>query len=301
MMTDKQKFKRGNRVRFKELGPVEVPSPTGVGTYVNMMAHHSGQEAIIIGSYADQCGCGETDKYTVIFPDEGDKVSWVKENELIFIEDGGEHLIVAGEKKRKEIEKQDKDLDYILPRLDDGKFSGTTMLYLFELLGFKSSFECNGEYTTLFNDWDYYHQAFTHIKNAKTMEDAKSIFTPKGLSLFNIEEVYKLFHGLECDLPERIEKEKERIEDAKEKFGKMISGITGEDNLVVVSKKRWDGLFTKIHYDVLFKHFVTIVEPPVMLWIFDDGGNHPLRMPCLFEQMKYDDEIVYYVNRKYIN
>ena len=39
------------------------------------------------------------------------------------------------------------------------------------------------------------HPVFIHIKNANTLEDAKSVFTSDGLSSMNVEKVYDSFHS----------------------------------------------------------------------------------------------------------
>lgn len=111
------------------------------------------------------------------------------------IEEGGEYLFEEAKANRKRISEQNTDINYIAEHLDEGKLSSESILMLFDLLGFKTSFHRNGEFFVLFNDWEKLHPVFVHIKNADTIEGAKSIFTPDGLSSMNVEKVYDAFHS----------------------------------------------------------------------------------------------------------
>jgi hypothetical protein len=63
------------------------------------------------------------------------------------------------------------------------------------MLGHNTSFHKNGEFFVLFSDWAILHPVFVHIKNAKTLKEAKSIFTKEGLDEYNVEKVYNAFHN----------------------------------------------------------------------------------------------------------
>jgi len=180
-----QKFKRGNLVHVdKELG--------------SMMTHfENDKDAIIVGSYADQFGGNNTKSYTLIFLDDGCEVSWYEEHQLTLIDEGGEHLFEEAKATREKIRKQDTDINYILEHLDLGRLSSESILMLFDVIGFKTLFHKSGEFFVLFDEWCFMHPLFLHIKYSKTLEEAKSCLTKKGIETLNIEKEYKLFHGLD--------------------------------------------------------------------------------------------------------
>lgn len=93
-----QKFKRGNKVKVLR-GHMIWSNKQGM---LDMSPGRVGKEAIIIGSYKDQFGGkGNTGTYTIMFCDTGSEVSWYDNNELEFIEEGGEHLITELLNKKK--------------------------------------------------------------------------------------------------------------------------------------------------------------------------------------------------------
>lgn len=176
----KQKFKRGNLVHIaKELG--------------SMMSHfENDKDVIIVGSYADQYGGNNTKSYTVMFED-GNTSSWYEESQLTLINEGGEHLFEEAKKRREKISKQNTDFDFIVTKIDEGNVSSETILFLFEKFGFKTSFHRNGEFYVLFSDWNDLQPVFKHIKNAKSLEDAKICLTDKGNEIYNVELLYNEF------------------------------------------------------------------------------------------------------------
>lgn len=178
-----QKFKRGNLVHIaKDLG--------------SMMSHfENDKDVIVVGSYADQYGGNDTKKYTVMFPNTGRTSSWYIEHQLTLVDEGGEHLLEEAKKNRERIYKQDTDINYIVSSLDEGSLSSDSILLLFDMLGHNTSFHRNGEFFVLFSDWQQLRPVFIHIKNAETLEDAKSIFTEKGQNKYNVEKVYNAFKG----------------------------------------------------------------------------------------------------------
>lgn len=182
-MKKEQKFKRGNLVHIaKDLG--------------SMMNHFDNdKDAIIVGSYADQYGGGNTKSYTVMFVETGSECSWYEEQQLTLIDDGGEHLFEKAKKNRKRISEQNTDINYIVSKLDKGSLSSESILLLFEMLGHNTSFHRNGEFFVLFSDWQQLHPVFVHIKNAETLEEVQSIFTEKGRNNYNIQKVYDAFKG----------------------------------------------------------------------------------------------------------
>lgn len=180
-MNKEQKFKRGNLVHIaKDLG--------------SMMNHfENDKDAIIVGSYADQFGGDETTKYTVMFLDTGDRCSWYQEWQLTLIDEGGEHLFEEAIKNRERISKQNTDINYIAKHLEEGNLSGESILLLFEMLDYNTSFYDNGEFFILFSEWEQLHPIFVHIKNAESLEDAQSIFTKEERNRYNVQKVYSAF------------------------------------------------------------------------------------------------------------
>ena len=137
-----QKFKRGNLVHIaKNLG--------------SMMDHFTNDvDAIIIGSYKDQYGGSNTESYTVMFADDGSTCSWYEEDQLTLLDEGGEYLIEEAEKIAKAWLVQATDLKWIVENWSTSDaFSAATILFLFEKIGYQSSFLRNGEYIALYSDW----------------------------------------------------------------------------------------------------------------------------------------------------
>ena len=82
-----QKFKRGD--------VVHIASDLG-----KSMSHfEKDKDVIILYSYAEQYGGGNTKSYSVLFPDNGNEVSWYEEHQLTFLRYGGEELIAKIKKK----------------------------------------------------------------------------------------------------------------------------------------------------------------------------------------------------------
>ena len=76
-----QKFRRGNLVLIADdLGP-------------SMGHFRAGCKAIVMGSYNDQYGGGNTDSYTVMFMDTGGQCSWYYEHQLTLLDEGGPEAI----------------------------------------------------------------------------------------------------------------------------------------------------------------------------------------------------------------
>jgi hypothetical protein len=77
-MRESQKFTRGDVVRVADdLG--------------STMSHfRSGADAIVMGSYRDQYGGSDAKNYTLMFCDDGNRVSWYYEYQLTLIRHGGQ-------------------------------------------------------------------------------------------------------------------------------------------------------------------------------------------------------------------
>lgn len=176
-----QKFQRGNLVYIsKDLG--------------EMMGHFKcDRNAIIRYSYCDKYSSSTTDhSYSVMFED-GSTSAWYEEDKLTFVEEGGEHLLEKARAVFDEEVKQLKDFNYIVPNLDKEEISSETILFLFDKLGFKTSFHDNGEYFLLFKEWAILKPIFNHIKNSKSIVEAKSIFKNGFGDNFNVELIFNEF------------------------------------------------------------------------------------------------------------
>jgi len=191
-MKKKQKFQRGNLVEVL-VGHQIYDSRKGI---IDISPEDVGRQAIIEYSYNDEYGGGDTDSYSIMFCDDGNTVAWKSTEELKFINKGGNHLFKLAKANRKKISKRNTDITYIAKNIDKGNLNSESILYLFSLLGHDTSFLRNGEYFTLFYDWNYLHPYFCHIKNAMNIEDAKSIFSSQELCNYDIQRVYNAFHPI---------------------------------------------------------------------------------------------------------
>ena len=187
-----QKFKRGNLVKVL-VGHQIWSNKEGV---TDISPKDVGRFAIIDFSYAERYGGNNVDSYSIIWCDTGESLAWKYTHELELIDEGGEYLFEQAKQNREKISKQNTDINYILSKLDEGALSSESILFLFEKLGFESSFNHNGEFFCLFNDWEKLRPAFVHIKNSKTLEEAKSFFTETWLKKFNVEKVFNEFHAM---------------------------------------------------------------------------------------------------------
>lgn len=191
-ISKKQKFKRGNLVEVLT-GHQIWSSKDGVQ---DISPEDVGRKAIIEYSYAEKFGGSNVDDYSIIWQDTGYSLAWKRTNELKLIDEGGEYLFDEANQNRERISKQNTDINYILSVLDEGSLSNESVLLLFDLLGHRTSFITNGEYYVLYSDWMVFHPLFVHIKYAKTIEEAQSGFTVKGLEKYNIQKVYDAFHNV---------------------------------------------------------------------------------------------------------
>ena len=180
-----KKFKRGNlieilvghRIWSSKKGNIDI-SPEDVG-----------RKAIIdeISSNND---------YSIVFLDDGNHMAWKHASEMKFLSKGGEYLFKKAKANREKQSKLNKNINYILSKLDGRNLNSESILYLFDLIGYRSSFLRNGEFYSLYSDWALLHPVFLHIKNAKSLKEAKKILTFEGNAIFDVEKVYNKFHKL---------------------------------------------------------------------------------------------------------
>ena len=179
-------FKRGNVVKFK------------CGYWGDINASESGKLGVIEYSYGERYGNGECyGGYSVLDKETGSSSAWWKEEYLEFVSEGGEDEI----KKCKEIEQiikeKNETLDYIKEDILKGNLmlSSTSILKLFHEIEFTSSFERNGEYFCLFNDWNALHPIFVAIfnKDYVSMINSLNIFETEYREKYKIN-VIKLYN-----------------------------------------------------------------------------------------------------------
>jgi len=175
MDNEKQIFNRGNLVELLVGHQVYGYENKIIELHPELI----GKKAVIEYSYAEKFGGNNINSYSIIFQETGNSSAWKKPYELKFIEKGGEHLLDAAKKVRKELSKKHKSPSYILDLLETGEFNSESILFLFEIFGYESSFNKNGEFFMLHRDWELLHPVFTLIKKAETLEEVEFLLPGK--------------------------------------------------------------------------------------------------------------------------
>jgi len=152
----KQKFHKYDHVKIdKDLGPT--------------MSHFaSNVEAIVMGSYEDQFGGGNTESYTLFIKGCGE-VSWYKERQLTLIEKNAKKLYREWRTEQKKKIEQLSNLDWIF---QNGKevaeiCPGPTVVALGKNLGINEMWGPRGE-------------GYVYFKNATTVLDMADPFLKTG-------------------------------------------------------------------------------------------------------------------------
>jgi len=143
-MKTEQKFKRGDVVRIAaDLG-------------LSMSHFRKDEDAVVMGSYADEYGGCNTKDYTLLFFG-GQETSWYEEHQLTFLRHDGEDIITKIKDKRKEKDKIESDLNWIVANWKDIRAnpSYATMKKLMRLIGITSPWGKHGEGMDLFNNQKY--------------------------------------------------------------------------------------------------------------------------------------------------
>lgn len=168
-----QKFKRGNLVKVL-VGHQIWSNKEGVK---DISPDDVGKIALIEYSYNDKYGGGNVNDYSIMWTDTGSTVAWKSTNELELIEEGGEHLFAECLAKREAISKASTDIKQIVENwvAKEGKLSSETILFLFDKIGYKSSFLRNGEFYALFADWSNLYPLFDVIMTVKIEQDVTGI------------------------------------------------------------------------------------------------------------------------------
>lgn len=174
-----QKFKRGNLVKVL-VGHLIWQSKDGEVKWIDIAPNDVGRKAIIEYSYSEKYGDGKPAKnnsYSIVWADTGSSMAWKYDNELELLEDGGEHLFTEAKAKREAAKKRNTDLKQIIETWDEkkGNLSSETILFLFDKIGYKSSFLVNGEFYALFADWEVLYPLFDLIMIAKIEQEVDGL------------------------------------------------------------------------------------------------------------------------------
>jgi hypothetical protein len=136
-----QKFNKGDYVQVaKDLGP--------------SMAHFASDcEAIVIGSYADKYGGGNTSSYTIHIKDRGE-ISWYYESQLELITPDKLDLLEEWEVKKQEESDKKSDLDWIFTHGDEvlDNPHGASIQTLANCFGLMNLWGSRGEGVTYFSN-----------------------------------------------------------------------------------------------------------------------------------------------------
>ncbi len=135
-----QKFHRGDLVHIA----------ADLGAF---MSHfESDQDAIVMGSYDDQYGGGDTGVYTVMFTETGGECSWYYERQLEFIRHVDEAEITRIKEARKQRDEQESQLPWIVEHWNKSP-SGATCDALMKAIGISEPWGKHGEGITWYSNW----------------------------------------------------------------------------------------------------------------------------------------------------
>ena len=162
-------LRRGNIVRFK------------CGFWGDPDSYETGRLGVIEYSYGERYGNGRIyGGYCVLDKETGSGSSWWDEDYLEFVSEGSEDEIMKCKEISIEIQARNENLDYIKEEILKGEpwLSGTSILKLFHEIGYISAFEKNGEYYTLFADWETLRPLFKAVfnKDYNSMIESLSVF-----------------------------------------------------------------------------------------------------------------------------
>lgn len=161
-----QKFHRGNIVRLLH-GSMIHQFSNGEDKEIDMSPEETGRLAVIEYSYSERFGSGKSEGggYSIRFLDTGCSVAWKHDEELEFVDNGGEHVIEECIEKSESLSKQQKDITWIKNNWENLKLgiSANSILTLLHKIGYNSSFERNGEYFILYDDWGVFFPMFNML------------------------------------------------------------------------------------------------------------------------------------------
>jgi hypothetical protein len=156
------------------------------------------EKAVIEGSYGDLYGTkGTGGRYSVIFIENGNSLAWVDERDMVLIDQGGEYLFQLARENKDKVIKKYTDLEYIKENWSKENVNSITIRCLFEKIGFRSSFERNGEFFVLFSDWAELYPLFDTIVTKPEFKEVELVLNkdiPYSIKE-NIRNLHVSFHG----------------------------------------------------------------------------------------------------------
>ena len=156
------------------------------------MGHFPGdQEAIVMGSYADQYGGGPSceDHYTLLFTGSGGESSWYYDHHLTFIRHGGESEIEAVHAKRAGQDAHDANLDWIVSNWNSIRERPpmASLFALAALSGYSPDdlWGKHGEGIDLWSNTTQIHRAFDPVLLGGDIEAVKAFAPTVKIKLFD--------------------------------------------------------------------------------------------------------------------
>ena len=108
--------------------------------------------------------------------------AWISGNELEFVRHGTKEDREMVTRNSEEVHRMFSDLNWIKENWIRNRFSATSILSLFHAIGYNSSFERNGEYFVLYEDWEDLYPIFNAIMNReyeKAIVETMKTFRPE--------------------------------------------------------------------------------------------------------------------------
>lgn len=142
-------------------------------------------------------------EWSVLFLDDGNSLAWVSESEMEFVSEGSIEEIEKAKQTRLIWETRNRDLQCISEKmLSSEDLYSDSILTLFEKIGFDTSFNYNGEFFILFEEWDILRPIFDKMFEGNRDEMIKlvnDIFTPKFRNKFmsSFCRLFEKIHGSE--------------------------------------------------------------------------------------------------------
>lgn len=147
--------------KFKKYDLVMIDKDLG-----QSMSHFvSGIEAIVMGSYADQYGGGDTNSFTLYIKGQGE-TSWYYENQLSLIKSDAEDIYLQWKSDHEKRHEELSSLDYIFshPSEFEKGINGASAVALGKVLGINDFYGGTGEGFVFYeNAMNIYHFAKPYI------------------------------------------------------------------------------------------------------------------------------------------
>lgn len=150
-----------------------------------------GRDAVLEYTYGHKYGDGtKRGDWSVIFLDDGNSIAWISESEMKFKSIGSLSEVKKAKQTRNKIKQRNRDLNYIKELMINNKaLSSDSILKLFEEIEYDSSFNRNGEYFILQNDFLALQPIFNSIFKNNLNEMLSSI---EGIFKKDYVEFYKI-------------------------------------------------------------------------------------------------------------